>query len=116
MEMILDQGQPLTAVFAGYDDIAHGAWDALARRGLQVPRDVSLIGYHDEDQAQFKVPPLTTVRVDKFAIGRQLARMAVEKLRSPGKRLPEVILPVTLMRRGTTRPLLQEARASEASS
>ena len=114
MEMILDQGQPLTAVFAGYDDIAHGAWDALARRGLQVPRDVSLIGYHDEDQAQFKVPPLTTVRVDKFAIGRQLARMAVEKLRSPGKRLPEVILPVTLMRRGTTRPLLQEARTSEA--
>ncbi len=115
MEMILEQGQAVTAVLAGYDDIAYGAWDALARRGLQVPRDVSLIGYHDEDQAQFKVPPLTTVRVDKFAIGRQLARMAVEKLRSPGKRLPEVILPVTLMRRGTTRPLLQEARTSEAS-
>ncbi len=116
MEMILDQAQPVTAVFAGYDDIAYGAWDALARRGLQVPRDVSLIGYHDEDHAQFKVPPLTTVRVDKFAIGRQLARMAVEKLRSPGKRLPEVILPVTLMRRGTTRPFLQEVRASEAGS
>jgi DNA-binding LacI/PurR family transcriptional regulator len=116
MEMILDHGLPVTAVFAGYDDIAFGAWDALTKHGLQVPTDVSLIGYHDEDQAQFKVPPLTTVRVEKFAIGRQLARMAIEKLRSPAKRLPEIILPVTLMRRGSTRPLLQDARSSEAAS
>jgi len=116
MEMILDQRYPVTAVFAGYDDIACGAWDALTKHGLQVPRDVSVIGYHDEDQAQFKVPPLSTVRVDKYAVGRQLARMAIEKLRSPSKRFPQVILPVTLMRRGTTRPLLQEARIFEVVS
>ena len=116
MDMILEQGLPVTAVFAGYDDIAFGAWDALAKRGLQVPNDVSVIGYHDEDQAQFKVPPLTTVRVEKFAIGRQLARMAIEKLRSPGRRLPEIILPVTLMRRGSTRPLLQDVRTSQSAS
>lgn len=116
MEMILDRGHPVTAVFAGYDDIAYGAWDALMKHGLQVPRDVSLVGYHDEDQAQFKVPALTTVRVDKFAVGRQLARMAIEKLRSPAKRLPEVTVPVTLMRRGTTRPLSPEPRASKVLS
>lgn len=116
MEMILDQRQPLTAVFAGYDDIAYGAWDALIKHGLSVPRDVSMVGYHDEDQAQFKVPALTTVRVDKFAVGRQLARMAIEKLRSPGKRFPEITLPVTLIRRGTTRPLSPEPRATEADS
>ena len=116
MDMILDQRHPVTAVFAGYDDVAYGAWDALTKHGLQVPRDVSIVGYHDEDQAQFKVPPLTTVRVDKVAVGRQLARMAIEKLRSPGKRVPEVTLPVALIRRGTTRPLVQDARASEAAS
>lgn len=109
MEMILDNGYPVTAVFTGYDDIAYGAWDALVKRGLDVPRDVSVVGYHDEDQAQFKVPALTTARVDKVAVGRQLARMAIEKLRSPGKRFPEVILPMTLMKRGTTRLLMREA-------
>jgi DNA-binding LacI/PurR family transcriptional regulator len=108
MEMILDQGGPVTAIFAGYDDIAYGAWDALVKHGLSVPRDVSLVGYHDEDQAEFKVPPLTAERVDKLAVGRQLARMAVEKLRFPGKRLPEVILPMTLMKRGTTRLLVRQ--------
>ena len=116
MEMILERGYPVTAVFAGYDDIAYGACDALANRGLNIPRDVSMIGYHDEDHSQYKVPPLTTVRVDKLELGRQLARMAIEKLRSPGKHMPEIILPVTLIRRGTTRPLMPEVAASEATS
>jgi DNA-binding LacI/PurR family transcriptional regulator len=108
MEMILDHGDPLTAVLAGYDDIAYGAWDALVKRGISVPHEVSVVGYHDEDQAQFKIPGLTTERVDKLAVGRQLARMAIEKLRFPGKRLPEVVLPMTLMKRGTTRVLVRE--------
>jgi DNA-binding LacI/PurR family transcriptional regulator len=116
MEMILDHGYPVTAVFAGYDDIAYGACDALTKHGLKTPRDVSVIGYHDEDHSQYKVPPLTTVRVDKLALGRQLARMAIEKLRYPGKRIPEVILPVSLIRRGTTRPLMQETAVAEAAS
>jgi DNA-binding LacI/PurR family transcriptional regulator len=108
MEMILDHGDPVTAVLAGYDDIAYGAWDALVKRGISVPHEVSVVGYHDEDQAQFKIPGLTTERVDKLAVGRQLARMAIEKLRFPGKRLPEVVLPMTLMKRGTTRVLVRE--------
>ena len=111
MEMILEHGYPVTAILAGYDDIAYGAWDALLKRGLSVPRDVSIVGYHDEDQAQFKVPPLTTERVDKVGVGRQLARMAIDKLRFPGKRVPEVVLPMTLMKRGTTRMLVREAAA-----
>lgn len=108
MEMILDHGSAVTAVLTGYDDIAYGAWDALVKRGISVPRDVSIVGYHDEDQAQFKMPGLTTERVDKFAVGRQLARMAIDKLRFPGKRLPEVVLPMTLMKRGTTRMAARE--------
>ena len=111
MEMILGHGDPVSAVFAGYDDIAYGAWDACANHGLQVPGDVSVVGYHDEDQAQFKVPPLTTGRVDKIAVGRHLARMAMEKLRVPSRCLPEVILPVPLVRRGTTRPILGDTAA-----
>ena len=116
MEMILSSGRPVTAVFAGYDDIAFGAWDAMVKHGLSVPRDVSLIGYHDEDEAQFKVPALTTVRVDKHAIGRQLARMAIDKLHFPKKLISEVILPVTLIRRGTTRPLSQQSAPQERAS
>jgi hypothetical protein len=55
------------------------------------------------------LPALTPKRVDKVAVGQQLARMAVEELRFPGKRLPEVILPVTLMKRGPTRLVMRDA-------
>jgi len=56
-----------------------------------------------------RLPALTTKRVDKFAICQQLVRMAVEKLRFSGKRLPEIILPVTLMERSPTRLVMPDA-------
>jgi LacI family transcriptional regulator len=105
-EVILEKGYPVTAIFAAYDEIALGAWDALRKHGLEVPRDVSLIGYGDEDAAQFRVPPLTTVRVDRVRVGRELAQMAIEKLKAPGRPVPESVVPVTLIKRGTTRPVL----------
>ncbi|HTT61197.1 MAG TPA: LacI family DNA-binding transcriptional regulator [Bryobacteraceae bacterium] len=105
-EVIVEKGYPFTAMFGAYDEIAFGAWDALRKHGLSVPRDVSLVGYGDEDAAQFKDPPLTTIHVDKAAIGHELARMAIEKLRHPGRQIPELTVPVRLMKRGTTRPLL----------
>lgn len=109
-DVILSSKRPVTAIFAAYDEMAFGAWDALRKHGLDVPGDVSLIGYGDNDESQFKSPPLTTVRVDRNRIGAELARMAIEKLKFPGKRIAEVIIPVALVKRGTTRPIDSEAR------
>jgi LacI family transcriptional regulator len=103
-EVILASKRPVTAIFAAYDEMAFGAWDALRRHGLEVPRDVSLLGYGDNDESQFKTPPLTTIRVDRSRVGAELARMAIEKLKHPGKPMLEVCLPVLLVKRGTTRP------------
>lgn len=105
-EVILERKLPVTAIFAAYDEIAFGAWDALRKHGLEVPRDISLVGYGDNEESQFKAPPLTTVRVDQGELGRQLARMAIEKLQQPDRHLPEIVIPVTLVKRATTRPLL----------
>jgi len=114
-EVLLEKGYPVTAIFAAYDEIAFGAWDALRKHGLEVPRDVSLIGYGDNDEAQFKVPPLTTVRIDREQIGRHLAGMAIDKLKDPGIRVPEVTVPVALIKRGTTRPVFSKSPAQAAS-
>lgn len=103
-EFILEKGYPVTAVFAAYDEIAFGAWDSFRKHGLDVPRDVSIVGYGDNDEAQFKAPPMTTVRINKSLVGRQLAQMAIEKLQQPEGRVPEVVIPVSLVKRGSTRP------------
>lgn len=102
----------MTAILAGSDDVAHGAWEALRLQGLEVPRDVSLIGF-DDQHAQSRVPALTSVRVEAAEIGRQLAKMAIAKISLKGQRSPEVVLPTKLMKRETCRPLLTPVKARE---
>jgi DNA-binding LacI/PurR family transcriptional regulator len=102
--MILEKGQRVTAILAGDDEIAHGAWEGLLKAGLDVPRDVSLIGFGDQ-QGTGRLQSLTSVFVDAREIGRQLAKMAIAKIKSKGRPLPEVTLATTLVKRETCRPL-----------
>jgi DNA-binding LacI/PurR family transcriptional regulator len=104
VSFLLEQGRPMTAVFAGNDDIAYGAWEALSRQGLRIPGDVSLIGF-DDQYGPKRYPPLTSVRVRTDEIGRELGKMAIEKIKTGPTNIPEVIVPTKLERRGTCRPL-----------
>ena len=106
IQLALEQKRDVTAVLAGNDEIAHGVWEGLLKAGREVPRDVSLIGF-DDLHGVGRLASLTSVRVEATEIGRQLAKMAIEKVKSKGARVPEVLLPTTLMRRETCRPLFQ---------
>ena len=103
-EAILRRKIPVTAIFATADDVAFGVIEQLRNSGLRVPGDISVIGFGDMPDAQTKIPPLTTVRIPVLQIGRQLARMAIEKAKSPRVALPEVVVQSELILRGTTWP------------
>ncbi len=104
LEFMLDQKRDITAVLAGTDDIAYGAWEAIHRAGLRIPEDVSLIGC-DDQYGTLRYPQLTTVRVKTEEIGRELAKMAIAKIQSAGASMPEVVLSTQLVRRGTCQPV-----------
>jgi DNA-binding LacI/PurR family transcriptional regulator len=112
IQMILEQDRRVTAVLAGNDEVAHGAWESLQKAGLNVPHDVSLIGF-DDQHGMARLQSLTSVRVEAAEIGRQLAKMAIAKIKSKGRRLPEVLLPTSLVKRETCRPLLQAETKTE---
>ena len=65
-----------TAVFAVSDVLAIGALRAAREAGLSVPEDISVAGHDDIGIAAFACPPLTTVKVKSYKIGR----LAVENL------------------------------------
>ena len=113
IQMILERDRLVTAVLAGNDEIAHGVWEGLLKAGLEVPRNVSLIGFDDLNSAG-RLQTLSSVRVEAAELGRQLARMAISKIRSKGQRLPEVLLPATLVKRATCRPLLQVGEGEQS--
>lgn len=67
---------PFDALVAANDCMAAGAMAELTRRGLQVPRDVAVVGFDDIEDARFANPPISTVRQP----WRALARAAVDVL------------------------------------
>ena len=103
--MILDGKKPVTAIFAGTDELAFGVWEGLRQRNLEVPRDISLIGF-DNHSGAAKLPQLTSVSVDAEEVGRQLAILAIAKLRPDCKPVPEIVIPTALVKRETCLPKL----------
>jgi LacI family transcriptional regulator len=103
-EAVLHRNASVTAIFAAGDDVAYGVWEQLRKTGRRVPDDVSLIGFGDLPGANLMIPPLTTIRQPCIEIGRQLARMAIEKAKLPNIPLPETVVQTELILRGTTWP------------
>ena len=73
---LLESKRPFTALFAYNDISAIGAIRAFQEAGLQVPRDVSVVGFDDIPGAAFHYPSLTTVRQPL----RRMGEIAVEEL------------------------------------
>lgn len=73
----LRAGLRFTAVFAASDMVALGALTALREAGLDVPGDMSVVGFDDVPFAADLTPALTTVRVPYEELGRTAVRMAL---------------------------------------
>jgi DNA-binding LacI/PurR family transcriptional regulator len=69
---MLDSGVEFDAIFASCDLLAMGAMQALRRRGLDVPKDVSVMGFDDLWVCSSLSPSLSTVRQDTAAAARAL--------------------------------------------
>ncbi len=72
---LLGMAKPPRALFCATDVIAAGAVQECLRRGVRIPGDIAIAGYDDLEIACELVPALTTVRVPRYEIGRQAARL-----------------------------------------
>jgi len=107
VERLLASKTRFTAIFCGNDQIAFGAALGLFRAGLQVGRDVSIVGFDDQPSAAFSCPPLTTMRQPAVEMGMAAARAVVEELR--GRGFVQPVFRAELVLRASTGPLLVAA-------
>lgn len=98
---LLETGVPFTAIFAQNDQMAIGAIRALREAGLQVPRDVSVIGFDDIPLASYFDPPLTTLRQPMTELGVQAARLLITTIRRPESAPERLLLPASLVERAS---------------
>lgn len=81
---LLGSGQPFDAIFAVSDIIAIGAMRALCEAGLEVPRDVSVIGFDGLEIGQYMVPCLTTMAQPSAQIAQEAVRLMQQLIEGQG--------------------------------
>jgi LacI family transcriptional regulator len=108
-EELPDGAQRPSAIFASNDDMAAAAIAVAHRMRLEVPGDLTIVGFDDTPLATTIWPALTTVRQPVAAMARKAMELLLEeiRLRSQGETLEphQQILKFSLVRRDSSAPL-----------
>jgi LacI family transcriptional regulator len=107
----LRQKPGITAVLACTDRIAKSAYRAAQQLQWPVPGRLSVSGVADLNFSPLLTPPLTTIRQDGYAMGRQATQFVLERTAGLMTGRPRVSqIPVTLVERGSTGPVVAQPR------
>jgi DNA-binding LacI/PurR family transcriptional regulator len=102
--LLMKENRLPTAIFASNDRCAHGVLATLVRAGIDVPGDVSVVGFDDSGIARLSFIDLTTVRQDVTRMAEAAVEAIVERLESGRTTARDFVLDPTLVVRGTTAP------------
>lgn len=91
-----------TAIFAATDQMAYGVLAAAETYGLNIPQDIALVGFDDDEPSVHIRPPLTTVRQPSFEMGQRgmellLSLLEVARERERGGRAQIVTTPTRIL-------------------
>jgi LacI family transcriptional regulator len=107
-EKLLARKRLPTAIFASNDDMAAAAISVAHRRGLDVPRDLSVVGFDDTPIATTVWPELTTVRQPIAAMAEAAIKLLLLKIRRPKDRhahqAVDHMVPYVLVKRDSVAP------------
>ncbi len=90
-----------TAIFSSNDQMALGLMHAIRDAGLEIPRDISIIGFDDIPEAAHFWPPLTTVRQDFAELGRRCVALLLGDLDPAAPDYRGTIVPELIVRAST---------------
>jgi LacI family transcriptional regulator len=99
-----NQKKPFTALFAFNDNSALGAISAFQEAGLQVPNDVSVVGFDDTKMAPYSNPSLTTVRQPLLEMGEIAARSVLSQIKNSDEYVAEILIEPEFVVRKSTAP------------
>lgn len=90
-----------TAVFCASDTIAFGLISALNKAGLNIPEDISVVGFDDIEFAEHFIPALTSIRQDRIVLGGEAARMLLHCIKHGEQPNRVERIPVALIERAS---------------
>jgi LacI family transcriptional regulator len=101
---LLTGEDPPTALIAGSSDIFYGTLRAVRLLGIDMPRELSLVGVDDIQLADLVGPPITVIARDVVKSGQEAARILLERLKNPGLPRRHVLIKSEVILRRSTAP------------
>lgn len=101
-EQLLALPVPPDAILAANDTVAFAAMEVIRRHKLRIPDDISIIGYTDENHANYLTPKLTSVCHQTFEMGQQTCALLLEQIKGV-ESVRQVVVPTILQVRDSTR-------------
>ncbi len=92
MSQALEKLDSIDAVFAGNDIVALGAMNAIKDKNLNIPGDISIIGYDDMFFSQYLNPSLSSVAAKLFIQGKTAAELLLKRIKNPTDVKPKRIV------------------------
>lgn len=96
---LFDAGATFDAIVCSSDTLAQGAIFEAQKRGLSVPGNLAVMGFGDLDFASCNIPAITSVKIDRWRIGRDAANMLADKIEGRPVDEPIVDIGFTLIER-----------------
>jgi LacI family transcriptional regulator len=103
MKKLLTLPEPPTAVFAGNDSMAIGAIKAVYEAGLNVPNDISIVGFDDIEISKYINPPLTTIKASIIDSADMGVRKIVDMIEKKNELSARYIMKTELIIRNSTK-------------
>ena len=102
IKMLMEQPAPPTAVFCSNDYMAMGAMEGARELGLNLPRDLSIIGFDDNPLSSYLKPSLTTIHQPAYEMGVLAVREVLERIAAPEREPVRRLLDIELIEREST--------------
>lgn len=100
---ILRRAPETTAIVCSNDEQAVGALRTLRELGYSVPDDFSLVGFDNINMVQFTTPPITTICVDRIAMGQVAVQLLLDRIKFPDRPVVKVTIGVDLIEGASVR-------------
>lgn len=104
-ERLLARHRPPTALACVSDAMAVGAMRAVEQRGLSIGRDVAVVGFDDSPLATVVTPALSSVRQPLESVAEKSIDLLLRHIGDAGATALRVVVPPTLMIRGSSQPV-----------
>lgn len=78
-------------------------YKALEKLGMQVPRDISIVGFDDIELSKMVVPGITTLHVNKALMGQKAVERLLQRMECPGEKVEKILLDVALVERDSVK-------------